>query len=183
LLHILAVPGKVIEAKPKTSVLFVSVLLVLALATHGLTQAPTNPFQVTAQLTYFSGRSGYLEFLNFANQSGDVILTDGQTMVMNMSQIYIILFVPYDPNTQFLEWVVQGHADLMNNTQYMTQIMFYGDTTLVAITNPAIPIPEFQSGSMVTVLALTTIVGAIFWRKGSVSKANHRAAPEASVLC
>ena len=116
----------------------------------------------TVQLTFFATDNlGYLEFLDLANQTGDIILTQGQSILLNASQSYIILWVPYNASTMFEAWSVQGDAVLAPGN-YMTNITVYTNTTLVAIaSNPAVPTPEFPSGSLV-VLILTLAAAAFF---------------------
>ncbi len=181
--RILAVPAHAVEAKPKTSVFALSVLLIVSLATHGLTNTP-NPFQTTAHLQYFSNNNGYLEFLNLANQSGPRILNDGQSLTLNVSQSYIILFVPYNPHMQFSQWIIQGHATLLNATVYMTNLTMYGDTILVAITNqPGMAMPEFSPGILVLPLAFATLFNLLFWWKISPRKKINLNATGTQLLC
>jgi hypothetical protein len=113
----------------------------------------------TVQLTFYATDNlGYLEFLDLANQSGDIILTQGQSILLNTSQPYIILFVPYDSSTMFEEWNIQGDA-AVSPGDYMTNITMYTNTILVAIaSNPAVPTPEFPSGSLVMLLAFTLAI-------------------------
>jgi hypothetical protein len=171
--RVLLVPVRVVEYKPKTSAAVLGVLLVAALATHGLT---VNPFQAsappTAQLTFFATDStGYLEFMDLANQSGDIILTQGQSILLNASQSYIIMFVPYNQSTVFQSWCVAGDASLTPGS-YMTNMTLTGNTTLVAIAStPSIPIPEFSS-SFVIGLAIAAILLVLLRRQATVHQ-NH----------
>ena len=170
----LLIPVRVVEEKPKTSAAVLGVLLIAALATHGLT---VNPFQAapppTAQLTFFAtDNTGYLEFMDLANQSGDIILTQGQSILLNASQSYIIMFVPYNQNTIFQSWSSAGDVVLTPGS-YMTNMTLTTNATLVAIAStPSIPIPEFTSGFLVIVLAFATILPVVLRRQATVHQ-NH----------
>lgn len=124
----------------------------------------------SVQLTFFATDNlGYLEFMDLANQSGDIILTQGQSILLNATQPYIVLFVPYNASTSFESWSVQGNATVLPG-DYMTNITLYGNTTLVAIaTNPAVPVPEFPSGFLVMLLALTIVANTLDGREVSPS--------------
>jgi hypothetical protein len=153
----------------------VATILVLALRNTANAQNVGN-----AQLTFFATDNlGYLEFMDLANQSGDMILTQGQSILLNASQPYIILFVPYNADTQFESWSVGGDA-ILTPGDYMTNITVYTNTTLVAIaSNPAMPTPEFPFGSLVVlILALAALIGVLDGRQAQISSTACRPNPQ-----
>jgi hypothetical protein len=172
----LAVPVHAIQEKPKTSAAVLCSIIIVALAIHGLM---VNPFQAShippqppsAQLTFYAtNNTGYLEFLDLANQSGDVVLTNGQSILLNATQTYIILFVPYDSDTVFEQWAVAGDATLAPGT-YMTNMTLTSNTTIVAIAvNPNFPVPEFSSSSLVVIYGLALVFPLLLRRKTAANQ-------------
>jgi hypothetical protein len=167
------VPVHAVEEKPKTSAAVLCSIIIVALAIHGLMVTPFQASNIpppppTAQLTFYStNNTGYLEFLDLANQSGDIVLTNGQSITLNATQSYIILFVPYDSDTVFEQWAVAGDATLAPGT-YMTNMTLTSNTTIVAIAvNPNFPIPEFPSSSLVVSLGIAAIIPQLFRRKAT----------------
>ena len=145
-------------------VLLFIVAIVLLVHSAFVTQHVANTQNV--QLTFYATDNlGYLEFLDLSNQTGDMILTNGQTILLNATQSYIILFVPYQANTTFESWSVQGDA-VLKPGNYMTNVTVYANTTIVAIvSNPAVPVPEFPAGPMVMLLAFAVVIGLLHGRK------------------
>lgn len=117
----------------------------------------------TATLWFFSGNTGFVEFLNYANASGPMILTDGQHHAFPANRAYIIIFTPYDSNVQFEHWVIDaaGNTTLLDPSSYMTNMTLRGDTILIAETNvpvPSIPTPEFSTPLAVLFAAVAVLL-------------------------
>jgi len=169
-------PVRVVEEKPKTSVFLLGVLLILALATHGLT---VNPFQSATTppqpiVTISTNQWVY--------QPGDqVVITVNVSQPVNADVIWVFLEQPNNVSNYFQMLPPTG------GTANVTLAMGAppGNWTAVAIWNPpaggtaqttftvtAYPIQEFPSDSLVMVIALAVILPVLLWRQATVHQ-NH----------
>jgi len=179
--QVLAVPGRAIEAKPKTSVFFISLLLVLALATRGLTVNPFQAAPVPPTVTISTNQQVY--------QPGDqvFITVSPSDTAVNADVIWVFLEQPNNVSNYFQMLPPTGGT--VNITLAMDAPA--GNWTAVAVWNPptggtaqtsftvaSLPVPEFSSSAMVTLLALATFARLLDGRKISSSSAT-RGAPSA----
>jgi len=172
--RILAVPGHVVEERPKASVCLVSILLIVALATRGLT---VNPFQSQPNplvVTVSTNQAVY--------QPGDqVFITVNASEPVNADAIWVFLEQPNNVSNYFQMLPPTGGT--VNVTLAMDAPP--GNWTAVAIWNPpaggtaqttfsvtAYPIPEFPSESLVMVVALAAILPVLLRREVQVHQ-NH----------
>ncbi len=122
----------------------------------------------TATLQYYGGGIGYLEFLNFANATGDIILTEGQSIPLPTNVTFVIIFTPYPAhaNAEFMRWIFEGDAVLSNETAYITDLTLFGDTVLTAISSAPTPVPEFPQAA-IAIVALVVPLFLLRRRRGT----------------
>lgn len=179
----LAVPFHAIEQKPKTSVFFVSLLLVAALATHGLT---VNPFQVTPQPPIVTITAN-----QWVYQPGDQVTLNVTVSPPGVNSDLVWVFLEQPNNVSNYFQMLPNTGGIVNITLSMDAPP--GNWTAVAVWNPtpgstlqssfsgtatttftvtAYPIPEFPSASLVLIIVFATILPVILRRKATAHQ-NH----------
>ena len=170
------VPVRVVEEKPKASVFLVGVLLILAVATHGLTVNPLQSATVPPKLIVTISTNQWVY------QPGDqVFITVNVSQPVNADMIWVFLEQPNNVSNYFQMLPPTG------GTANVTLAMDAppGNWTAVAIWNPpaggsaqttfivtAYPVPEFPSDSLVLILAFAAILPIVLRRKTAVHQ-NH----------
>jgi PDZ domain-containing secreted protein len=169
----LAVPSRVVEQRPKASIFFISALLALSLATHGLTLNPLQSSPQSPVVTVTTNQTVY--------QPGDMIfITVKVSQPVNADVIWVFLEQPNNVNNYFQ--MLPNTGGTVNVTLSMAAptgqwfaVAEYGAgiATRTSFSVQALPVPEFPSGLIVMILALTALIFSVHGRKASVSSANH----------
>lgn len=180
----LAVPGRVIEQKPKTSFFVLSLLLAMSLATHGLT---VNPFQRTAQVLVVTVSTNQPVY-----QPGSMVfITVTVSQPVKADVIWVFLEQPNNVSNYFQMLPPSGGT--VNVTLAMDAplgqwfaVAHWGEglATRTGFTvTAATPVPEFPSSFMVLLLALAVVINSIHGRKTAPSSTAHQFDPSPPLLC
>lgn len=104
------------------------------------------PSQSQAGNVKFSGVRGFVCFLNYANASGPVCLTDGQNVTLPAGE-YVAEAAPYNMSDSFVNWSTQGQIRVDNQSAYITNLTVNGDGVLGLVYVAATPVPEIELGA------------------------------------
>jgi hypothetical protein len=111
----------------------------------------------------FSGTRGFVCFLNYANASGPICLTDGQNTTLPVGS-YVAEAAPHNVSDSFVNWFTQGQISVKNETSYITDVTVQGDGVLGLVYAPAVPTPEFVP-QVVSVTLMACLIGALLLSK------------------
>lgn len=137
------------------------VLVIAGLAVGFLRQS-----QATGTVTFMSGGTGYLCFLNYSGpRGGPLCLQDGENTTVPWGEYPIVFFATKVPqDTTFNGLVGDGGVSVGNWTVYSDPFSFTanmtvtGDGSLGVLWVYATPVPEFPGGAIIAVAALVPIM-------------------------
>ncbi len=109
----------------------------------------------------FNGVRGFVCFLNYANASGPVFLTDGQNVTLPAGE-YVAEASPYNMSDTFVKWSTQGQISVDNQSSYITNLTVSGNGVLGLVYAETMPTPEIALGAtpiiIVSCLASTLLL-------------------------
>ena len=123
---------------------------------------PATQNQTKGILT-FTGTRGFVCFLNYANASGPLCLTDGQNTTLPLGS-YVIVAAPHSASDSFVKWFTQGQITVNNQTSYITNVTVQGNGVLGLVYAPATPTPEIPP-QVVPATLVTCLFGALLLSK------------------
>ena len=123
---------------------------------------PATQNQAEGTVT-FTGTRGFVCFLNYANASGPLCLTDGQNTTLPVGS-YVAEAAPRNASDSFVKWFTQGQITVDNQTSYITDVIVQGNGVLGLVYAPAIPTPEIPL-QVVPVTLVTCLIGALLLSK------------------
>ena len=121
------------------------------------------PATQTEGIVTFTGTRGFVCFLNYANASGPICLTDGQNATLPVGS-YVAEAAPRNASDSFVKWFTQGQITVANQTSYITDLTVQGNGVLGLVYAPAIPTPEILP-QVVPVTLVTCLIGALLLSK------------------
>lgn len=121
------------------------------------------PATQTEGIVTFTSTRGFVCFLNYANASGPLCLTDGQNATLPVGN-YVAEASPHNASDSFVKWFTQGQITVNNQTSYITNVTVQGNGVLGLVYAPAIPTPEILP-QIVPVTLVTCLIGALLFSK------------------
>jgi len=121
------------------------------------------PATQTEGLVTFTGTRGFVCFLNYANATGPLCLTDGQNTTLPVGR-YIAEATPRNASDSFVKWFTQGQITVANQTSYITDVTVQGNGVLGLVFAPAVPTPEILP-QVVPATFVTCLIGALLLSK------------------
>jgi hypothetical protein len=117
----------------------------------------------TEGIVTFTGTRGFVCFLNYANASGPLCLTNGENTTLPVGK-YIAEAAPRNATDSFVKWFTQGQITVDNQTSYITDVTVRGNGVLGLVYAPALPTPEILP-QVVPVTLVTCLIGALLLSK------------------